>query len=139
MSSVRSAGDLYSAEQVRSWLQGLSSRDYALLIEETSSFVALEDDVVIGYANLIPRGPGDGELALLYVRPDYHRQGCGRVLVEAVEREARAGSMRRLWVDASLLAAPLLETMGFQVVERRTRTVDGVDFANTWLVKRLPA
>ena len=72
LSSIAATGDTYSAEQIEVWRQGLSSRDFAATIEQTASFVAVENDTVIGFANLIPREQSDGELDLLHVSPERH-------------------------------------------------------------------
>jgi hypothetical protein len=45
--------------------------------------------------------------------------------------------MFQLWADASLLAAPLLESLGYEVVERYVKSVNNVTFQNTWLLKVL--
>jgi N-acetylglutamate synthase-like GNAT family acetyltransferase len=137
LSSVDATGDTYSAQQIEIWRQSLWSRDFAATIEETASFVAVENNAVIGFANLIPRQEGNGELHLLYVNPDNHRMGVGRTLVAAVEEEARKSSMSKLWADASLLAAPLLESLGYQVVEHYIKSVNNVTFENTRLSKVL--
>jgi GNAT superfamily N-acetyltransferase len=137
LSSVDATSDTYSAEQIETWRQSLSSRDFAMIIEETSSFVAVENNVIIGFANLIPRGEGGGELDLLHVSPDHHRMGVGKALVTVVEERACADSMFQLWADASLLAAPLLESLGYEVVERYVKSVNNVTFQNTWLLKML--
>jgi GNAT superfamily N-acetyltransferase len=108
-----------------------------MTIEETYSFVAVEDGVVIGFANLITRQYGDGELDLLYVSANHHRMGAGRALVAVVERRAELEALSQLWADASLLAAPLLESLGYQVVERYVKFMANVAFENTRLVKAL--
>ena len=106
LSSVDATGGTYSAEQIERWRQSLSSRDFATTIEDTASFVALENDAVIGFANVIPREAGDGEIDLLHVSPYHQRMGVGRALVTALEARAGADAMFHLWADASLLAAP---------------------------------
>ncbi|MBW3092588.1 GNAT family N-acetyltransferase [Bifidobacterium sp. 82T10] len=65
--------------------------------------VALDDDHVIGFAELLrtPRPPIDrpeaAELASLYVVADRHRQGVGRMLVEA-GKQAVGNDRLVLWV-----------------------------------------
>jgi GNAT superfamily N-acetyltransferase len=97
----------------------------------------VENNAIIGFANLISREEGDGELDLLHVSPDHHRMGVGKALVTVVEERACADSMFQLWADASLLAAPLLEGLGYEVVERYIKSVNNVTFQNTWLLKVL--
>ncbi|RSX53718.1 GNAT family acetyltransferase [Bifidobacterium goeldii] len=67
------------------------------------ALVALDNDHVIGFAELLrtPRPPVDrpeaAELASLYVLADRHRQGVGRMLVEAGKR-AIGNDRLVLWV-----------------------------------------
>jgi putative acetyltransferase len=137
LSSVDATSDTYSAEQIATWRHGLSSRDFVTTIEATSSFVALEDKAIIGFANLIPRKDGDGELDLLYVSADHRRMGVGKALVKVVEERARAESVLRVWVDASLLASPLFESLGYRVIKRYSKSVGNVTFENTLFSKEL--
>jgi GNAT superfamily N-acetyltransferase len=137
LSSIDATGDTYSSEQMKAWRDALSSRDFATIIESGSSFVALEDDAVIGFANLISREEKDGEIDLLYVSAKFRRMGAGTALVSLVEEHARALSILQIGVDASLLASPLLESVGYQVVERYNKSVGDVTFEDTRLSKTL--
>ena len=135
LSSVDSSREVYTDAQVDMWRQSLSSKDFATTIEETFSFVAVRDNVVIGFANLITRQEREGELDLLYVGANHCRTGVGGALVAVVEREARAEAMTHVWADASLLATSLLESLGYRVVERYSKSLNGVTFENSRLVK----
>ena len=44
--------------------------------------VALRDDVIVGFAAVLPRPDGHAELDALFVEPSLWKQGVGRVLVE---------------------------------------------------------
>jgi putative acetyltransferase len=70
-----------------------------------------------GFANLIVTAAGRAELDLLYVDPDYARRGVARLAIDAVEAEARSRGIDRLWADASVLAAPVFEHLGYVVEE----------------------
>jgi GNAT superfamily N-acetyltransferase len=62
------------------------------------SYLALDGDEVVGVALLAEHFPLSRELHLLAVRRDRHRQGIGRLLVEAVEADLRSGGVRLLEV-----------------------------------------
>ena len=55
------------------------------------SYLAVDGDEVVGVALLAEHFPGSRELHLLAVRRDRHRQGIGRLLVETVVADLRAG------------------------------------------------
>jgi GNAT superfamily N-acetyltransferase len=62
------------------------------------SYLALEGDEVVGVALLAEHFPESRELHLLAVRRDRHRQGIGRLLVEAVVADLLAAGVRLLEV-----------------------------------------
>jgi GNAT superfamily N-acetyltransferase len=62
------------------------------------SYLAVDGDDVVGAALLTEHFPLSRELHLLVVRRDRHRQGIGRVLVDAVERDLRAAGVQILEV-----------------------------------------
>jgi hypothetical protein len=57
--------------------------------------------------------------------------------IEAVESEARRRGVSELWADASQLAAPVFEHLGYAVVGRYEKNRGAVRFPNTWLAKQL--
>ena len=78
----------------------LVRRSREKLETEIDRFVVMErDGAVIGCAALYPLGDdGDVELACVVVHDDYQRAGRGETLMESVERQARSGGARRLFV-----------------------------------------
>ena len=66
-------------------------------------------------------------------------RGVGQGLYEAVEREARALGLRRIFTEASITARPFFERRGFRVVRERTVVVRGVSMTNFAMEKPLPS
>ena len=62
------------------------------------SYLAVDGDDVMGVALLNEHFPLSRELHLIAVRRDRHRQGAGRLLVEAIEADLRAAGIRLLEV-----------------------------------------
>jgi GNAT superfamily N-acetyltransferase len=63
-----------------------------------SSYLAVDGDDVVGVALLNEHFPLSRELHLIAVRRDRHRQGVGRLLLEAIEADLRAAGIRLLEV-----------------------------------------
>ena len=82
------------------------------------------------------REPFD-RLALLYCRPDCQRQGHGRILIEAIEQQARDQGVDQLRTEASLVSRPLLERLGWQRSWQEELMINGVLFRRFRLHKRL--
>jgi GNAT superfamily N-acetyltransferase len=74
------------------------------------SYLAVEGDEVLGVALLSEHFPESRELHLLAVRRDRHRQGIGRMLVEAVASDLREAGVRLLEVHT---AGPSHEDDGY--------------------------
>jgi amino-acid N-acetyltransferase len=78
----------------------LVRRGRELLEQEIGRFTVLEHDrLILGCAALYPfPKTRAGELACLAVRPDHRGAGHGEKLMTAVERQARAAGMKKLFV-----------------------------------------
>jgi GNAT superfamily N-acetyltransferase len=74
------------------------------------SYLAVDGDDVVGAALLVEHFPLSRELHLLVVRRDRHRQGVGRLLVDAVARELRTAGVRLLEVHT---VGPSHESEGY--------------------------
>ena len=127
----------YDAAQVEQWSGSFSPESLQRAVESTSVFVVEGGGGIAGFANLAVDAAGHAELDLLYVDPAFSGRGVARQAVAAVEHEARRLGVTELWADASLLAAPVLEHLGFAVVERYDKVRGAVSFPNSWVRKAL--
>ena len=73
------------------------------------TLLAVIDGAVAGFASL----KGADEIDMLFVDPEFARQGVGRTLIDALTRLAQARGAKRLTVEASDVAKPLFERQGF--------------------------
>jgi len=78
----------------------LVRRPRELLEMEMDRFSVMEHDgVIIGCAALYPFArDGAGELACLVVQQKYRNKGCGDILLQRIEKQAREAGMRKLFV-----------------------------------------
>lgn len=70
---------------------------------------------IVGFAALVAV---TSELRACYVHPDAARSGVGRCLVRRLEDIARAAGLQKLWLEASLNAAPFYRALGFRSLGR---------------------
>ncbi len=131
------AAAVYESEQIANWASSFSPEVLERVISTTAVFVVIESRTIAGFSNLLVVGEGRGEVDLLYVDPGCGGRGVAALAVEAVETEARARGITRLWADASLLAVPLFERLGYDIIERYVKHRGAVTFPNTWLAKDL--
>jgi putative acetyltransferase len=127
----------YDLAQIAQWASTFTPQYLASAINSTLIFVVEDAGAIAGFANLRTEGGERSDVDLLYVDPDFSGHGVARLAVHAVESEARRQGVSRLWVDASLLAAPVFEHLGYDVIERYVKVRGSVTFANTWLAKFL--
>jgi ribosomal protein S18 acetylase RimI-like enzyme len=61
-------------------------------------YLVEEDGEVLGFLTIKPGQEGGAEISWMGVRPDLHRKGIGRALVDEAERRLIAGGVERLMV-----------------------------------------
>ena len=117
----------YSSAQISAWApQAPDWPAWSQRLSEGTTFVFERKDQIVGFARI----EDNGNLDLLYVHPEFQRQGVARALFERVLVWAKSQGIRRFTSDVSVTARPFFEQIGFrmvrpQVVERR-----GVSFQN---------
>jgi N-acetylglutamate synthase-like GNAT family acetyltransferase len=123
----------YPPEVIEIWAGRLRSEKYAEAIDQNEFFVAEEDGVVVGFAEL---GPEAGAVQGLYVSPS--GRGVGRKLLHTLEERARAYGLKSLRLTSSLNAVAFYERAGFRAVEELTETIaPGVERASVRMLKEL--
>jgi GNAT superfamily N-acetyltransferase len=76
--------------------------------------VAESDDVIVGFAAVLPRPDGNAELDALFVEPTLWRGGVGRLLVDHCADVARRRASRILHVVGNPHAEGFYVACGFQ-------------------------
>ncbi|MBF4162885.1 GNAT family N-acetyltransferase [Nocardioides acrostichi] len=105
-------------------------------LERLPHWVAEVDGEIVGVANLGQRADADGQpepvLWKLYVRPDHHRSGLGRSLLDAVlahVREVRQAPLVLQYVAGNERAAAFYAASGFEEASRdSSATIPGLEF-----------
>lgn len=108
-----SGPDHYTPEVLAIWLAAPAPAALQWHIEHGGGLVAVEDGAILGYAVLDPLS---GEVDAAFVDPLRQGLGIGRVLLDALEANARAGGIERLFLSASLNAVAFYERAGFVAV-----------------------
>lgn len=85
-------------------------------IESSQVFVAEVDDVIKGFAILVPRSDGNSELDALFVEPSHWRRGIGRLLVEYGCEKAKASGAAELHVIGNPHAEGFYAASGFRLL-----------------------
>jgi len=121
----------------------LVRRGRELLEQEISRFTVLEHDrLILGCAALYPFPKvRAGELACLAVRPDYRGAGHGEKLMKAIEQQARAAGLKRIFVLTTRAAHWFVErgfsTVGVEALPKEKKVLYNWQRRSNVLVKGL--
>lgn len=86
------------------------------LLANNEVIVAEIGPTIVGFASFIAQDGNDAELDGMFVEPSHWRQGIGRLLIEAVERELVAWQATRLRVVANPNALAFYKAVGFIII-----------------------
>jgi GNAT superfamily N-acetyltransferase len=86
------------------------------LLANNEVIVAEIGATIVGFASFIAQDGNDAELDGMFVEPSHWRQGIGRALIEAVERELVAWHATRLRVVANPNALAFYTALGFEII-----------------------
>ena len=126
----------YNEEQREAWAARADDEQaFGARLAKALTLIAMVDGAVAGFASL----KGADEIDMLFVDPELARQGVGRTLVDALTRLAEARGAKRLTVEASDVAKPLFERLGFAAQTRNLVRKGDQWLANTTMSKTLGA
>jgi len=127
--------DHYSEGQLAAWATfGEDAAAFGAFLAGFTTIVAETEGEIVGFASL----KDDKHIKMLYVLPDAARQGIGKALVNVMELLAAKRGAEALSVDASEVAVPLFEKLGYEAQKRNTVMIEDEWLANTTMKKTLP-
>ena len=130
------AAEDYDEEQREAWASGADDEQaFGARLSEALTMLAVIDGAIAGFASL----KGAEEIDMLFVDPEFARQGVGRALIDALTRLAEARGARRLTTEASDAAKPLFDRQGFTAQKRNLVRIGDQWLANTTMSKTLGA
>lgn len=132
---TRIASNNYSPEQIAAWVDGLPQdlAEWDEQMQSRGSFVAIAGGQVVGFTDV----SSDGYIDMMFVSPEFVRQGVGSGLLQEAERRANRRGIDCLSAHVSLSAKSLFELHGFPAVRRRRVSRNGVDLMNFRMEKLL--
>jgi putative acetyltransferase len=126
------AADDYDADQREAWASRADDvAEFGATLARDLTLLAVIDGAVAGFASL----KGADAIDMLFVDPEFARQGAGGALIEALTKLAEARGAKRLTVEASDAARPLFERRGFVAQKRNLVNIGGQWLANTTMTK----
>jgi putative acetyltransferase len=130
------AAEDYDEQQREAWASRADDEPaFGARLAGALTLLAVIDGAIAGFASL----KGADLIDMLFVDPEFARQGAGGGLVEALTKLAQARGTKSLTVDASDSARPLFERQGFTAERRNLVRVGDQWLANTTMTKTLGA
>lgn len=124
----------YTAEQKEAWAPTpVDYERWSERLDTKKPFIAIIGSRVAGFIEL----DADGHIDCTYTHPDYQGTGVASSLYEHLLAEARRRNIKRLYVEASLIAKPFFENRGFSVVKKNEVQRNGVSLINFSMEKYL--
>jgi putative acetyltransferase len=125
---------LYSSEQKEVWSPTpIDYERWAERLNVKKPFVAIIEGRVAGFIEL----DTDGHIDCTYVHPDFQGRGVACALYEHLITETRVKNIKRLYVEASLVAKPFFEHRGFSVSKKNEIQRNGITLVNFSMEKSL--
>jgi putative acetyltransferase len=128
------AADFYDEDQRAAWAARAGDEAaFAAKLAQALTIVALVDKEIAAFAAL----EKNKTIEMLYVHPDFARQGVGATLLDALEKIAAARGTTTLEVEASDAARDFFTKRGFTAQSRDTVELDGEWLGRTRMTKAL--
>ncbi|WP_018151203.1 GNAT family N-acetyltransferase [Leeia oryzae] len=125
---------IYTKEQQEAWAPTPPDYDHwSVRLKNKKPFIAVIDGHVAGFIEL----DEDGHIDCAYTHPDFQRKGVATTLYNYLLIAARRRKIDRLYVDASHMAKPFFEQLGFTTIKMNEILLRGVVLANFTMQKYL--
>lgn len=125
---------IYTHEQKSAWAPApIDYAFWAARLKTKQPFVALVEKRVAGFIEL----DADGHIDCTYTHPDFQGMGVASKLYEHLLAEAISRNIKRLYVEASIIAKPFFEHRGFSVFRKNEVQRNGVSLVNFSMEKNL--
>ena len=123
----------YDEDQIEAWAPTTANiRQWESRLQENYSIVAVQDEMVLGFATLVDQQNIDAT----YVHKDHQQCGIGKALIQRLQEMALELKTTVLRTEASSTATPFFERLGFQVTIERKKIHNGQTF-NTYGMQKM--
>lgn len=122
----------YPKEVIELWVDELTPEYIIKKSKNRQCYVATDNKKIIGYVSF------DGsEIKKLFVNPDYHKKGIGRMLINKIEDFAKAKKIKKLKLDSNLYAEKFYKHVGFKKIKNKYRKVGDKKIKMIYMEKKL--
>jgi putative acetyltransferase len=123
---------IYSEKEKEAWAP--APPDYLVWDQRLScvkTYMACDNGKIIGFTSI----GSPGYIDYFFVDPDYQGKGIGKLLYYHLERFSQDTHTKKLIVEASKVARPFFERMGFILISENQVIVNGQTLTNYTMKK----
>lgn len=123
----QNAKGYYNEQQLNAWApEEIDEEQWMKRMSGIKPYVVVENDLILGYADL----QKDGYIDHFFIRGGYSGKGIGKFLMNYIIEIAMHKGIKELTADVSLAAQGFFSRFGFEVVERKSVVIRGVELEN---------
>lgn len=123
----------YTPEQRNAWAPlKYDENAWAMRIQESEPFVALDNDIIVGFADV----QSDGYIDFFFCHHAYQGKGVGKALMQHILKAGKRYGVKRFYANVSLTAKPFFQHYGFSVLKEQQKEVRGTVLTNFLMEKR---
>ena len=112
----------YTADQVNRWApDNYDDASWTARLQRSKPFVAVCDDQVVGFAELLE----NGQIDYFYCHHEHQRKGIGTALMQAIISDALKLGVNTLNANVSLTAVDFFRSHGFEIITETNKLVCG--------------
>ena len=125
----------YSEAQINAWApeSSLNLTGWKEKWSKLPPIVALSNHEIVGFAEF----ESNGHIDCFYVHHKFQGKSVGTCLMNAIEREANANNIKRIYAEVSITAKPFFEKKGFAVIKQQIVVIRGCELTNFVMEKSL--
>ena len=123
---------IYNQEQKRAWSsQAWDNSNFDKSITKGKGWLLSEKGIIIAFATRFPKN----RIALFYCRSKFQRKGCGSVLLDKLEDEAKKEGLDFISTEASLISYKLFLKKEWKIIRKEKVTINNIFFERYKMIK----
>lgn len=129
------ANRYYNPQQIETWAnrKTINRENWLKNLSANITYVAETENQIIGFGDMTH----DGYIDHLFVHKNYQGKGASLGIFKKFEEEARKLGLPEMTTEASIMAMPIAKRVGFEILEKQTKILKGVEFINYKMRKKL--
>ena len=125
---------IYTQEQKRAWCsQAWENPNFDKSITQGKGWLLSEQGIIVAFATRYP----NNRIALFYCKGNFQRKGCGSMLLQKLEDEAKKEKIDYLSTEASLISYKLFLKNEWEIIRKEKVIINNIFFERYKMIKNI--